>query len=347
MPGALPQLFFACDLSTDSAEMLFSHPEVINEIKDLHAGIALSLPDFDTGRAKLVRQLNQDSIPVTAWLVMPGKMGYYFNAGNAAEAPGRFADFETWTAANKLKWASVGLDIEPGSTDFATLQNGGKWKLLVKLLGRSLSGDRKRKALEARQSYDSLIRRIKKDGYPVQTYQLLFMADERKAHSDILDRVFGIVPAKGDLEALMVYSSFNHVGPALVYSYGKDAQAIAIGSTSGSDDPSLNNKFKPLDWEEFSEDLICASHYTHVIGVYNLQSCVQRGFLSRLSTFDWNQTIVISAKSIGKVAHFRKVVGFIIWVLSNWIYLVIIFVLFILFLLRTWRNRRKRRKRTF
>ena len=37
---------------------------------------------------------------------------------------------------------------------------------------------------------------------------------------------FGAVPVRGDLEVLMLYSSFNHIGPALVYSYGSEAQAM-------------------------------------------------------------------------------------------------------------------------
>ena len=345
MPGVLPQLIFACDLSTDSAEILLSRPEVINDLKLLHYGIALSIPEYDSGRAKIVQHLNQEDIPVTAWLVMPSKLGYYFNASNASEAPGRFADFETWTATYKLRWASVGLDIEPGLTDFVVLQKGGKLKLLVKVIGRSLSLERKHQAQAARQTYDSLIQWMKKDGYSPQTYQLLFMADERKAQSMILDRIFGIVPAKGGLEALMVYSSFNHVGPALVYSYGKEAAAISIGSTSGGDDSSLNNQFRPLNWQEFSNDLICASHFTHTIGVYSLQGCLQQDFLSRLKSFDWNQTVLIPAKSIDKVAHFRKVVGILIWVLSYWIYMVIIVILLIVLFFWIWRARRIKRKK--
>jgi hypothetical protein len=345
MPGAIPHLIFACDLNTESAETLFSRPDVLKDLKDLRAEIALSLPDYDSGRAKIVRQLNQDDIPVTAWLVMPSKLGYYFNANNATQAPGRFSDFETWTSIYGLRWASVGLDIEPELTDFAVVQNGSKWKFLEKILWRSLSWERKRKALEARQIYDSLIRRIKKDGFSPQTYQLLFLSDERKAQSTILERVFGIVPVSGSMESLMVYSSFNHIGPGLVYSYGKEAQSLTIGSTGSSDDTAVNKKFNPLNWDEFSNDLICASHFTHIIGVYNLQGCVHQGFLSRLPSFDWNQTIIIPAQSINKVNHFRRVVGVIIWFISYWIYILIFFIMLISLLFRNWRKRRVKRKR--
>jgi hypothetical protein len=350
-PGPLPHIIFACELNTDKLQKLLANANVIPDLKSLHAGISLSLPEYSPERAQVVRQLNQAGIPVDAWLTLPPEEGYYFNANNALQSAQRFADFEKWTAKYNLKWAGVGLDIEPGLNEFASIQKGSKLKLIFNLAGRSASKAQARRSQHALEAYSSLIRKIRSHGYQVQTYQLLFMADERKAHSTILDRVFGIVPAKGDMEALMVYSSFNHVGPALVYSYGPEAQVIAIGSTNGSDDPAVNARFKPLNWDEFSKDLVTASHFTHVIAIYSLEGCVQQGFLLRLKTFDWNQTVVISAKSINKVAHFRRVVQIVIWALTNLIYIVIGIILILVFILwLLWRlfNRlinRRRNKR--
>jgi hypothetical protein len=34
-----------------------------------------------------------------------------------------------------------------------------------------------------------------------------------------------------------------------------------------------------LSWDEFSKDLITASHFTHIVGIYSLSGCVQQGFL--------------------------------------------------------------------
>jgi hypothetical protein len=344
-PGTLPQLLFACELSTDSLETLFANHEVVDDLKALHAGISLALPDYSLERAKIVQQLNLAGIPVTAWLVLPRDEGYYLNSSNAAMATSRFASFEIWTSNYNLKWSGVGLDIEPGISDFTSIGKDSKWKLVGSLLGRSLSLKRKEQARIALLSYASLISKIRADRYPVQTYQLLFMADERKANSTILDRVFGLVPAKADQEVLMVYSSFNHIGPALVYSYGPNAQVIAIGSTSNGDNPALNAKFAPLSWSEFSEDLVTASHFSHIVAVYSLEGCIQQGFLSRLKNFDWDQKVIITVKSINQVTHFRKIVGKLIWTLSNWIYVAIVLVLLISGLIWRWRSRRKKIRR--
>jgi hypothetical protein len=335
-PGAIPTLIFACELSTDSLQKLFSNPDVLPILQALHAGISLSLPDYSQDRAKIIQQLNQAGVPVTAWMVLSHEDGYYLNAGNVAQAAARFSDFEKWTEKYNLKWAGIGLDIEPGIKDFTSIL-GSKWKLVRTLLSRSVSRKREQQAEDAMKSYAVLIQQMRKNGYPVQTYQLLFIADERKAHSTVIERVFGVVPVRGDMEVLMVYSSFNHVGPALVYSYGKEAQVIAIGSTSAGNDSAMNAKFHPLSWEEFEKDLITASHFTHIIGVYSLEGCVFQGFLQHLKNFDWDQTVVISSKSINQVAHFRRVVGILIWILSAWIYIFIALILLLLILI--WRLR--------
>ena len=124
--------------------------------------------------------------------------------------------------------------------------------------------------------------------------------------SQLLERLAGIVDVRGDREALMLYTSFNPaLGSGLIWLYGPDAQAIAVGSTRGSDsDP----HFLPLNWEEFSRDLIVAHRFSPIIGVYSLEGCVRQGFLRRLTTLDWNQSIVIPAESVQKATRLRACV---------------------------------------
>lgn len=117
--------------------------------------------------------------------------GYYLNAGNASEAGARFIAFEKWTADNRLRWAAVGLDIEPNFSfsGFAEMR-AHKLCFAATLLRRSFD---MRPVLRATEAYSSLIRRIHSEGYAVQTYQFVFLADERKVHSTLLERLFGIV----------------------------------------------------------------------------------------------------------------------------------------------------------
>lgn len=339
--GQRADLVFACDSDTPKLQKLFADPTLIPDLKELHAGIALSLEDLSPERAEVVRRLNEAGVLVVAWMALPHSEGYYVNASNAAQTEKRFADFEKWTSGNGLSWAGVGLDIEPSLGDWAEIQQG-KWGLVTTLLRRAFDGQR---VMRARTEYQKLIERIQADGYAVQTYQLLFLADERRVHSTVLERLFGIVDVRGDDEALMVYSSFNHaIDGALVWTYGPDAQSIAVGSTASTGDAKTDAKFGPLNWEEFSRDVIVASHFSKLVGVYSLEGCVRQGFLAKLKSLDWKQTVTLSGAAVAKARAFRHKVQTVLWIASHVVYIGLVFLLLIAWLAWWWRRRRSLRR---
>jgi hypothetical protein len=315
--GTQPQLFFASDSATEKLAALFT-PTVIADLKDLHAGVALAIRDFTPQRAQLVRQLMDSGVPVIAWLVLPKEQGYYFNVSNAPQAAARFSEFQAWTAAQSLHWSAVGLDIEPKIDEL----QGGAWHLATSFLHRYFDNQRVERA---RQTYAALIGAMQAAGYRVQTYQLLFLIDERKAHTDILQRMVGLVDVRGDEEVLMLYSSFSRqAGPALIWSYGPESQSIAVGSTAPSGSAKFDARYPPLNWEEFSRDLLVASHFSRMVGVYSLEGCVQQGFLSRLKTLRWDQSVTIPAEQVKNVIHFRHFVRTVLWVSTNIFWLLLI-----------------------
>ncbi|MGA8598394.1 MAG: hypothetical protein WB676_27060 [Bryobacteraceae bacterium] len=317
--GVPPKLVFASDQPIAQVASMLSQTAVMADLKELQAGIALSLPDLSAERAHIVRQLNKAGIPVTAWLTLPGKEGYYVNAGNAPEAAARFVEFERWTAEFGLHWAAVGLDIEPSLQDFSALRSS-KLRLAATLFRRYFEWDRVRRAKE---SYVALIREIQSHGYPVETYQFPFIADERKMHSTLLERLAGIVDIRGNQEVLMLYTSFNpKIDSALIWVYGRETQAIAVGSTAGS----ASDHFVPLNWAAFSRDLIVAHHFSNEIGVYNLEGCVQQGFLQRLIAMDWHREVVIPAESAEKAVQFRMRIQRAIWIGSHLPYFALMII---------------------
>lgn len=337
--GNRPQLMFACDSDTPKLQKLFADLTLIPDLQELHAGIALSLEDLSPERAQVVRRLNEAAVPVVAWMALPHSEGYYLNANNAPQAEKRFADFEKWTADERLHWAGVGLDIEPSLGEWTEIQQGPRWRVLTTLLGRVFDGQR---VLRARTAYQNLIREMQRSGYEVQTYQLIFLADERRAHSTVLERLFGIVDVRGNDEALMIYSSFNHaLAGALVWAYGPDAQTIAVGSTASSGDPKLDSRFPPLNWDEFSRDLIVASHFSKLVGVYSLEGCVHQGFLPKLKSLDWDQTVTLPAESAAKGQTFRRRVQTVLWIASHVVYIGLALLVAIVGIVIWWRRRRK------
>jgi hypothetical protein len=307
-PAERPQLNFACQLETAALQSLFSDPDVIRDVRRLNAGITISLIDLSPGRAQVVRQLNSAGVPVSTWLALPSEQGYYLNASNIAQGEVRFAEFQKWTADSGLRWSGIGLDIEPNLQEFTSI-------------GRAASSALKRlfdseTVTRARTAYKAFIARIQTAGYRVETYQFPFIADERAIHSTLLERLFGIVDVRGDREALMLYSSFNRTADsALIWQYGPSAQLIVVGLTAG--DPQPGARTGPLSWEELSHDVIVASHFSPVVGIFNLEGSVRRGFVSRLTTLDWNQPVIISADQNRQVIHFRARVQTALWTLSR------------------------------
>lgn len=336
-----PELIFACDRQTSELSALFA-PALIDDLRQLKAGVALSTEDLSPERARVVRMLNAAGIPMIAWIALPRDQGYYVNARNARETTARFEDFDRWTRSNTLHWQAVGLDIEPTLSDYGSI-TGNRLHLLSLALGRAFDSNR---VVRARRAYTALIHEMHSRGYVVETYQLPLIADERRAGTTLLERLFGIVDVRGDQEALMLYTSFNHpVGAGIIWQYGPEAQAIAVGSTATSGDAAMDAKFPPLNWDEFSRALIVAGHFSSVVGVYNLDGCVRQGFLPRLKTMDWSQPVVIPARAVGKAAGLRRLIFALLWLASHIIYAALLFLLMVGWLVRLIVRRRNRRQK--
>jgi hypothetical protein len=207
------------------------------------------------------------------------------------------------------------------------------------LLRLSLDG---RRVVRARQAYASLIREIQSRGYPVETYQMPFLPAERSVHSTLLDPLLGTVDVRGNEEYLMLYTNnARPVGAGMIWSLGRNAQAIAIGSTAGQG--AAGSGSGPLDWEEFSRDLIIASHFTRHIGVYDLEGCVRQGFLPRLQAMNWSESVTIPAESVTRAERLGLMLRTVLWIGSNLPYLLLAAFLFAAWLVWHWRVRRQTR----
>ena len=331
-PAQPPLLNFACELDTVSLQALFADPSVIPDLQALHAGVTLALGDFSPERADIVRRLNHAGIPVTAWLAIPKDQGYYLNLSNEPQAAQRFAAFQKWTTDNGLHWSAIGLDIEPNIQEFAAVRDH-KLRFAFTLLKRYFEFGM---VTQARREYSTLIHKMQTYGYTVETYQFPFIADERAAHTTVLERLFGLVDVRGNREALMLYTSFNHsMDSALIWVYGPEAQVIAVGSTRS--DPAFDAKFPPLSWDEFSRDLLVAGHFSHSVGVYSLEGCVHRGFLTRLRSMDWNRSVLIPGEAIQKAQLLRRRFHRALWLATNlpWLVLIALALIIVWF----WRRR--------
>lgn len=258
---------------------------MLEHLVALGASVSLGLMDFSVERATVVRRLHAAGVPVIAWQLLPPEQGYWFNLDNAPQATARYEAFRQWTATHLLSWDGVGLDIEP---DLLELRRwlSRPWRQLPVLLGRLRRGARLR---QAQADYGALVSRIREDGYRVDTYQLPLIADERLAHSTLLQRLLGLVDVASDREVLMLYSSFVRPhGPGLLSSYGAQARTIGVGSTGGGVELPGAGAAPPLSWDELCRDLRLAGRLSPEVHLFSLEGCMAQGFLPRLRTFDWD-----------------------------------------------------------
>ncbi len=333
-PAVSPQLFFACcNGGLDETRRLFADAQVISSLRKLHAGVAVATGDLSPSRAQIVQRLNEAGIPVIAGLELPGDQGYYINSGNAPQAAARFTAFQQWTAKYGLHWSAVGLDIEPDIRFFDDFQHH-RMRLAYWLLFHYFDFAQ---LARAREAYSELIHRMQSEGYKVITYQLPVMVVERKAHLTLLERLLGIVDVRGNDEVIMIFSGLNRaIGAAMIWTLGPDSQSIAVLGT--------NAPGHPLSWNEFSRDLIVASHFSRLVGVYNLEGAVRLGFFSRLETMDWHRSVTISAQSLMRAQRLERIALIVLWLVEFLPLILLAMLLAFLWITTRWWKRRHRRR---
>lgn len=285
--GTPEKLTFFCELSSDKLIKLFSNQQLYTQLIKLQATISLGILDFSDARAKIVQQLNEHNIPVIAWQLLSKEEGYWYNMDNASQAAMNYGQFLAWSNKHNLRWDGIGVDIEPDISEIHKLLSN-KLRIIPAIFKRIY----KTKCFDdACKEYHSLVSRMQNDGYKVDSYEFLFMDDDRKAGSCILGRILGVTDVPTDRRVLMLYSSFfRPYGAAVLCNYACGADSVAVGITGGGVEfPGINSA--PLNWHEFSRDLRLARHSCEDIHVFSLEGCVEQNFMEGLISFDWNLAV--------------------------------------------------------
>lgn len=299
-PMTRPQLTFACELEAAPLKALMDD-RLIDSLVEMKAALCLGILDLSDERAKVVRRLNRAGVPVTAWLLLPKEQGYWFNLRNAPQAVAFYDAFCAWTAAHGLRFAWIGLDIEPDINELADFARR-RWRALPRLLPRFFHW---RRLKQARAAYLGLIQRIRADGYAVESYQFPLIADERSVGSTLLQRMAGLVDLPVEREVWMLYSSFVRPhGAGMIASYGPQAQSIGIGVTGGGVDAGIPAP-PPLTWGEFARDLRLAWYFCNDLFIFSLEGCVQQGFIEPLKAFSWDAPFLMPETSQARVDTWR------------------------------------------
>jgi len=316
-----PELTFFTELSPGDLSELFKGRFVIDDLQALDAALSLAIIDFSEERAAVVKRLNEAGIPVIAWLLLPEEEGYWFNTGNYEQAAARYISFKAWTTEYELVWAGIGLDIEVDIHDIKQVMDKEQAEKFLPILLQRLRD--KHQVDRAKKAYQALIDLIHADGYPVESYQIPLISEERRAKATVLQRLAGIVDVDTDREVLMLYSSFLRPdGAAVLYSYAPEADSIGVGSTGGGVDIPGVVDTDPLSWEELTRDLRLCVRQEKPIHIFSLEGCTRQGFLSKLSTIDWDAPVEVP-EEIHKIRLIRTWITAGLWLLERpWVILV-------------------------
>jgi hypothetical protein len=279
-----PRLTFFVELPGPELGALFADGRVADFLARGGFDLSMGILDLAPERAWIVRELEGRGVGVTAWLLLDESEGYWLNADNAAAARARWHEARDFAAREGLRFHRVGLDIEPPRAEFhAALRRGARGLLDLVLARRTPE-----QVARAEAAYAVLVDEIHGTGRSVETYQIPFLLDERRAASTLVRRSLGLVDVKADLDVPMLYSSY--LGRSLAVSYMPEAAAIALGVTGGgvvaAEDAA---KGRTLGWPELERELRWAAGHADELYVFSLEGCVEQGMLDALSTLDWSR----------------------------------------------------------
>jgi len=316
-----PKLTFFCELAPEQLTKLFDGRFVIDDLKALDAALSLGILDFSEERAELIKRLNTAGLPVIAWLLLPEADGYWFNADNHDKAAARYVAFKAWTTQHNLQWAGIGLELEMDINDLRTAVSGTADKSFAKKIFSRIRD--KARLAHAQRSYQALVDLIHADGYPVESYHIPLIVDERRACSTVIQRTLGMVDVETDCEVLMLYTSMlTAQGDAVLWSYAPEADSVGVGSTGGGIDLGEEIDLEPLTWEAFARDLRLCVMQEKPIHISSLEGCVEQDFLSKLNTFDWDKPEAIP-EGVNQVRSFRTGLAALLWTLERpWVFLL-------------------------
>ena len=279
-----PNLTFFVELEAEPLEALFRRPELMPFLATQGCAISMGLLDLSPSRASVVRQLESSGVPVTGWLLLDVKDGYWLNADNADRALERWNETAAWADREGLRLHRVGLDVE-----FPRTESEGAIRDRRRAFFSMLRRRRTREQIaEAERAYEKIVDDIRASDRTVEAYHFPYLLDERVVGTTLLRRSLGLVDVPVDAEVYMLYSSY--LGRAEAQIYFADAPCIALGVTGGGvnvQNPDAQRRF--LSWEGLAQDLRAAAAHVRDVYIFSLEGCVKQGMLQSIADLRWDE----------------------------------------------------------
>jgi hypothetical protein len=220
--------------------------------------LCLAIRDLSAVRAEHVRALNRAQVPVVAWLTRDeteSQRFYRFSDGDAVVA--RYQEFQAWSIQNGLRWAALGLEIEPDLHD--AVHFDGEPHIDTNALIRRVADHWHIESATAQ--FQALFAQMRADGHTIELYELPFVRDDRVSGSTLARRLLGLPNVSADQSVVRLYSSMTRpYGSGLIANYAPEFSAVAIG------DLHADGLHQPLAITELMRDLahVAACRVPHI-----------------------------------------------------------------------------------
>ncbi len=96
MVDTQPQLVFFTELDAEPLAQLLERPGLVETLSKRRFGLSMGMLDFSTRRAALVRNLTEQGVELTAWLLLSRDEGYWLNVDNYPQAIDQYHRFREW-----------------------------------------------------------------------------------------------------------------------------------------------------------------------------------------------------------------------------------------------------------
>lgn len=306
----------------------------IEQLKRLNASIRMGITDVSDSRAKVVQRLNEAGIPVTAWLLLPKKDGYWLNASKGEKASKRYREFSTWTKNNKLKWERIGFSFEPEAYDSKITSRS--YVSIAQVFFKRLLKNNSQEL--AKSEYPAVLGSIKNDGYRIETYISPYEYDANVTECNSWYNINGtfLPPSHEEIPIF-----FNHYGASdkhalaqhIVYGRQNHAKTVLIGSMNPNKPLSKIENAHPLNLEQIYHHLQVAQPRGVNIAIYGLEGAIKQGILEKLDLNNIPNQSLQPKKAFNEVQNERRNVQFLMNILRfPWAILAVFGLFGLLFL---------------
>jgi hypothetical protein len=163
---------------------------------------------------------------------------------------------------------------------------------------------------------------MKADGYAVESYIIPIIFEERAKKANSFQKLMGIIDLETDVEIPMLYTSAMD-NPAIIPNYHQKNMPVALGSTGGG--VKIEGvELKAISWTNLERDILIASKVTNEIHIFCLETSVEKGFLTKIESINFDQKEPDIQASIEKQKKTNGIVRFILGVLDHPLLLTIV-----------------------